>query len=447
MRAYTDMLRGKGLTVKYIKVTDKQHDVRKLIKSLKGIDKIYYTDVCDDWLTERLETAARKCKIKTVVADSLMYLNSYEKAMNYKPNKGNYFHHHFYVDERKKRQLLLNQDGSPKGGKWSFDEENRKKLPKKIDIPAITFRDESEYIDTAKRYVSENFKSNPGRDIVAFGKKEGWYPVTHLHAEKWLDDFLQSRFELFGKYEDAIAEEEHTIFHSVLTPMLNCGLLTPDRIVDKAIKYAEKHKVPMNSLEGFIRQVIGWREFMRIVYLQQGRYQRTNNYWGFKKRTIPKVFYTGETGVYPVDKTIEKVLNTGYAHHIERLMILGNFMLLCEVHPDEVYRWFMELFVDAYDWVMVPNIYGMSQYADGGMMTTKPYVSGSNYIMKMSDYKKGDWQQVWDALFWRFIAVNENTFKNNSRMNMMVSLWGKMGKEKQQAHMDRAEEYLRQLWS
>ena len=153
--------------------------------------------------------------------------------------------------------------------------------------------------------------------------------------------------------------------------MLNSGLLTPKQVVDKALKYARENKVPLNSLEGFIRQIIGWREYMRAVYLLEGVKQRTTNYFKFNKK-MPKAFYDASTGIEPIDTVITRVLEKSYTHHIERLMILGNFMLLCEIHPDEVYKWFMEMFVDSYDWVMVPNVYGMSQYADGGLICTKP---------------------------------------------------------------------------
>ena len=160
---------------------------------------------------------------------------------------------------------------------------------------------------------------------------------------------------------------------------------------------------------------------------------------------MPAAFYTATTGIEPVDDAIRTVLQTGYCHHIERLMVLGNFMLLCEIDPDEVYRWFMELFIDAYDWVMVPNVYGMSQFADGGLMSTKPYISSSNYILKMSNYSKGDWQATWDGLFWRFMHTHRDFFLKNPRLSMLVRTFDKMTPQKQNAHLQRAEAYLAQL--
>ena len=226
--------------------------------------------------------------------------------------------------------------------------------------------------------------------------------------------------------------------------MMNSGLLTPQFIIDEALNYASNHEIPLNSLEGFIRQIIGWREYIRAVYEVKGKEERTKNYWGFTRK-IPASFWDGSTGIDPIDYTIKKVLATGYCHHIERLMVLGNFMLLCEFDPDEVYRWFMELFIDSYDWVMVPNVYGMSQFADGGLIASKPYISGSNYLMKMSDYKKGEWQKVWDGLFWRFMHRHRTFFLQNPRLGMLVRTFDKMPEIKQNTHLINANQFLNSL--
>ena len=223
--------------------------------------------------------------------------------------------------------------------------------------------------------------------------------------------------------------------------MLNIGLLNPSDVVARALE--EHESVSMNSLEGFVRQVIGWREYMRLVYRHYGVQQRTKNYWQHH-RPLPRSFYDGTTGIDPVDHSIRRVLKYGYCHHIERLMVLGNFMLLCEFSPDAIYQWFMEMFVDAYDWVMVPNVYGMSQHADGGMITTKPYISGSAYVLKMSDFKKGDWCPIWDALYWNFIAKHRDFFSSNPRMSVMTGQLDRMG-DKLQQHQRTAEAFLSRL--
>ena len=214
--------------------------------------------------------------------------------------------------------------------------------------------------------------------------------------------------------------------------------------MNQTLIFAKKNNIPLNSLEGFIRQIIGWREFMHGMYLYKGRFSRTQNFFNFNRK-IPKSFYDGTTGIPPIDETIQKVLKNDYCHHIERLMILGNFMLLCEFDPKEVYRWFMELFIDAYDWVMVPNIYGMSQFADGGTFATKPYLSGSNYIKKMSDYQLGDWDEICDALFWSFVNKQKEFFKTNPRVSMMYYSLQKMDEEKKERHFKNAQQFLEDL--
>jgi deoxyribodipyrimidine photolyase-related protein len=321
------------------------------------------------------------------------------------------------------------------GGKWSFDTENRKKLPKNVSIPKTSFAKVDSFAEEARIYVSSHFPDSLGVDSDLI------YPTSRREAIRWLEDFLEERLTLFGDYEDAIDPNEAILFHSCLTPMLNIGLLSPRDIIDRSMAYSDR--VPLNSLEGFVRQVIGWREFVRAVYRTRGVQQRTTNYWKHN-RPIPGSFYDGTTGIEPVDIVIRRVLEMGYCHHIERLMILGNFMLLCDFDPDEVYRWFMEMFIDAYDWVMVPNIYGMSQHADGGLMTTKPYISGSSYVLRMSSFKKGPWCEIWDALYWRFMSKHRKFFEGNARMGVMVSQLDKMG-SKLDKHTAIAESFLLKL--
>jgi deoxyribodipyrimidine photolyase-related protein len=214
--------------------------------------------------------------------------------------------------------------------------------------------------------------------------------------------------------------------------------------VDRALEAAASAPVPLNSLEGFLRQVIGWREFVRAVYERVGVPQRTANFWG-ADRPLPASFYDGTTGIAPVDRVIRQVLDHAWCHHIERLMILGNFMCLCGFRPDAVCRWFLELFIDGYDWVMVPNVHGMALFADGGLMTTKPYLSGSNYIRKMSQDPPGPWCATWDALFWRFIGLHRDFFAGNPRLSMMTRQWDRMPPDRRHGHLDTAERFLDRL--
>ena len=311
------------------------------------------------------------------------------------------------------------------------------KTEKNKTAPFINFPQKNIFFQEAKNYVSKNFPNHYG-ELTDFQI----YPTTFDEAENWFIDFLENRFLEFGDYEDSIVKNQHFLHHSVLSPLLNVGLLTPKSIIEKTIDFAEKNNIPINSLEGFVRQILGWREFIRGVYLYKGSFERNQNFWNHQN-PLPKSFYTGETGIPPIDITIKKILKTGYAHHIERLMLLSNFMNLCKIHPHQIYQWFMEMFIDAYDWVMVPNVYGMSLFADGGVMSTKPYISGSNYIIKMSNYPKGDWTEIWDALFWNFIDENQAFFRKNPRLGMMLNTWNKMNASQKEHHKKTAEQYLK----
>jgi deoxyribodipyrimidine photolyase-related protein len=441
MKAYEKYLLQNGFQVEYIESTHALHDCRLLIAHLakQKCADISMIDPVDYLLMRRIKRACASNHIKLQVMESPSFLNTLSGTQNYFDTKKKYFQTDFYTAQRKQRNLLLTPDGKPVGGKWTFDAENRSKFPKKEIVPKLPASASNAYVEEAEAYVQKNFPNNYGAIY-----KDHLFAINFEDAQKWLDNFLAERFEKFGVYEDAIVQKESVLYHSVLSPMLNIGLLTPQQIIDAAIRVGAAKNIPLNSLEGFIRQIVGWREFIRLVYEREGTKQRTTNYWKFKRK-IPTSFWTGDTGIAPIDSTIKKILKTGYAHHIERLMVLGNFMLLCEFDPDEVHKWFMEMFIDAYDWVMVPNVYGMTQFADGGLMTTKPYISGSNYLMKMSDYEKGSWQPIWDGLFWRFMHVHRRFFLQNPRIGMLVKTFDKMTEEKRNAHLQIANNYLESL--
>jgi deoxyribodipyrimidine photolyase-related protein len=441
MKFYEHYLQSKKCTVVYVNAFDDLSDIRKLIPHLKsrGIGAFDYIDTTDYWLEQRISDACTTHQIQSIKNLTPLFLNASEEIASYFSDKKRFFQTDFYKYQRQKRKVLLESNQKPVGGKWTFDDENRLKYPKGKTPPETIFLKQNEYYSEACDYTLEYFPENYGSLNPAFR-----YPSTFSESKTWLTEFFKTRFLEFGAFEDAIVSNQHVLHHSVLTPMLNVGLITPQYVLDTSLEYASNHEIPMNSLEGFIRQIMGWREFIRAIYELKGVQERTRNYWGFTRK-IPHSFWNGTTGIDPVDSTIKKVLETGYCHHIERLMVLGNFMLLCEFDPDEVHRWFMELFIDAYDWVMVPNVYGMSQFADGGLMSTKPYISGSNYILKMSDYQKGNWQVIWDGLFWRFMHTQRTFFLQNPRLGMLVRTFDKMPEEKQKAHLDTANAFLSQL--
>ena len=442
MKFYESYLKSIGINVNYVVSTSEDSDIRQLIKSLKkaNFSKIEYIDTVDNWLENRIQETSIDLNINIVKFESPSFFNNNKDLeFFFNDKKKKFYQTSFYINERKRLNILIDHKELPFGGKWTFDDENRKKYPVQKTPPPYFYPVTNNLHDEAIDYVKKNYADNFG--LLNLEPK---YPTTFKTAKIWFEDFLIYRFNEFGIYEDAIVKNKVILNHSVLSPLLNVGLLTPKYVIEKTIAYSKKENIPLNSIEGFVRQVIGWREFIRGVYVSNGRFERTRNFWQFKRK-IPKSFYDGTTGIAPVDDCIKKVLKNAYNHHIERLMILGNFMLLCEFDPDEVYRWFMEFYIDAYDWVMVPNVYGMSQFADGGLMSTKPYISGSNYILKMSDYKKGDWQTTWDGLFWHFMDKQRAFFKTNPRLNMLVNSFDKMTPEKKELHLTNAHHFLEKL--
>lgn len=437
MKYYEAYLQNRGVQVHYIASANPKSDVRELLSDLKNfaIEEIYFHDPVDNWLSKRMEAYASSFELHQLETPSFLNTSKELKPF-FRTEKQSFFQTSFYKEERKKRKILLDEQGEALGGQWTFDTENRKKYPKGKTPPNIYFPEADPFWLEACSYTDKHFADNLGEV-----SKNPIFPYTHAQAEKWLQQFFDFRFHDFGAYEDAIVQDQSYLHHSVISPMLNVGLLLPDLVISRALAYAGDAKVPLNSTEGFVRQLIGWREFIRGMYVCKGSYSRTQNFWQFNKK-IPASFYNGTTGIVPVDQTIKQVLKTGYCHHIERLMILGNFMLLCKFDPDEVYKWFMELFIDAYDWVMVPNVYGMSQFADGGTFATKPYIGGSNYIRKMSNYPSGEWEKIWDGLFWNFIHEQQDFFKSNPRMSMMYHSFNRMTADKKAAHLQAAQQFL-----
>ena len=439
MKFYFDFLKSRNFFVNYIESQSELSDVRILIQHLAktGIKKIHYVEVIDDWLEKRIKKNADNYGISLVEYPSPNFINKKEELKEYFSNRKKFSQTDFYIKQRKKLNVLLNEDGSPVAGKWTFDKDNRLRFPENKKTPIVKFPELNNYYKEAIEYVEKNYSENYGEINII-------YPTTFMESKNWLDEFIQKRLFDFGVYQDAIVSEENFLNHSVLSPVMNIGLLNPDYVIDRVLSKSHLFKIPLNSLEGFIRQIIGWREFIRGSYEFVGSIQRTKNYWQFTRK-IPQKFWNASTGIEPIDNVISKVLKTGYCHHIERLMVIGNFMLLCEFNPDDVYKWFMELFIDAYDWVMVPNVYGMSQFADGGLISTKPYISGSNYLIKMSNYKKGDWQLIWDGLFWRFINKHRDYFTSNPRMKVLVNAFDNMSTERKNLLLNEANNYLKNL--
>jgi len=431
MDAYQRNLEAAGHTVHRLTLTD-YTTTKQLLGEVAnaGVETVHIVDTTDTYL----ERAISESGLMRVWYESpLFILEKADAVARYEKSKR--FMASFYKQLRKDKHILLTKDGDPTGGAWSFDEDNRQALPKTKTLP-----DDIQHFGNQETNDAKDWVATVGKDV--YGEAGCWLPYTHEGAHKFLEEFLCERFHDFGAYEDALTTRSTRLFHSTLSPLINVGLLTPQEVIEAALAYSDEHSVPINSLEGFIRQILGWREFLRASYECDGGSMRSKNFWKHQ-RTLPQSMWDGTTGIDPVDRVITTALAHGYTHHIERLMVMGNFMLLTKLHPDEVYKWFMGMYVDAYDWVMVPNVYGMSQFADGGSFATKPYISGANYIKKMSDFAGGEWESTWTALYWHFIDTHKDFFKNNYRLSMMPRLLEKMKEETRTEHMKKANEYFR----
>jgi deoxyribodipyrimidine photolyase-related protein len=381
--SYKEYLEKEGYKVTLFDVTKVKSYPLKSEKSITLFDPV------DHELREKI---FKSKKLDITVLDNPNFILTAEQLLTYskKTKSDSYSHHSFYNFVKEQIDLLV--------GVKSYDEDNRSKLPKNIKLPNLKCSTPTKkQLDEVTKYIKKQkygFREYDDQQLI--------FPYTHKESKEWLSRFLEQRFTNFGKYQDAISTSNDFIYHSVISPMVNLGLLQPDYIIEQVKKY--KSKVPMNSYEGFIRQLIGWREYQRLVY--ETKYQTPFPNYFKQKNKLSKEWYEAKTDIPPVDKAIKTAFKYGYLHHIERLMVMGNFMTLCRMKPDEQYRWFMEFSLDSYDWVMYQNIF-MISYADGGTTMRKPYLSSANYILKMSDYKKGKWSEIWTALFYLFLADNK----------------------------------------
>lgn len=422
-------LSDKGDTTSYEEKLD------QTLKAQPQIQELVTYQVEDRFMEERLRQWCEEHNIHFRQVDSPKFLFPLSDFEAYLKEYKKPFQHTYYQRQRRALDILMEEDGSPLYGQWSFDADNRKKLPQKISLPELQAAELTQYDREVIDLVHKLFEDHPGST-----ENFGW-ATTRKEALRQLEDFIQQRLDQFGPYEDALEKEYTFLYHSTLSPYLNMGLLRPREVLEAALNRHYKQEVHYPSLEGFVRQIIGWREFLRGMYHFR---DLEGNHFGHQRK-LSSAWYTGDTGIPPLDDTIRKAQRYGYTHHIERLMVAGNIMLMAELDPQEVYRWFMEMYVDSADWVMVPNVFGMSQFADGGTFATKPYISGSNYIRKMSHYPKGDWCDIVDGLYWRYIDRFKDTFGANARMGMMLASLRKMDASKKDRIFSAAEQWMEKM--
>ena len=401
---------------------------------VNGITELIVFEIEDKEFEARIEAFAEQQNLALTILPSPMFLLDREEFLAFNGKSKVLRMANFYKEVRKKLNLLMDDKQKPLGGKWSFDEDNRKKIPKGLPLPERYKPRESKYVESLKVTIASKFADHPGQ------MDDVWMPLTRTDALENIDYFLKVKFENFGIYEDAILQNDTFMFHSALSPSLNMGLITPNDIIDKVLEFTAEYDVPLNSVEGFLRQIIGWREFIRGVYQHHGETQLQSNFFNFSG-SLKDSWYSGDTGIPPLDDAINFSDRYGYTHHINRLMVISNLMTLCEVHPKNVYRWFMEMYVDSSEWVMTPNVFGMGTFADGGIFATKPYICGSNYILKMSDYKKGDWCNTVDGLYWHFVSRHMGVLKNNPRLSFMRKTLENMDPQRKRLIFSCAEDF------
>lgn len=354
---------------------------------------------------------------------------------------------YFYRDMRKKYEILM-QEGQPLGGAWNFDSENRKTPPSNLEIPPPYIIEEDDVTRSVLALVEEKFSEHFG-DLDPFH-----FAVTREGALQVLDHFIEYRLPMFGDYQDAMVQGEPWMYHSHISFYLNCGMLLPLECIKAAERAYHAGNAPLNAVEGFIRQILGWREYVRGIYwLKMPEYADVN--YLESGNELPGFYWTADTQMNCVRQCVLETKNNAYAHHIQRLMVLGNFALLIGVHPKHLNEWFLIVYADAYEWVELPNVSGMVLFADGGYLASKPYAAGGSYINKMSDYckscsykvtaKNGPKACPFNYLYWDFLNRNREKLKSNHRVGMMYKTYDRMAAEKKTAIAEDSRRFIKQI--
>ena len=449
MRHFAQTLQDQGVRVEYVRLDDPDNsgsvpgELHRW-QTLLQAEEVHVTE-CGDW---RLEQSMKECGLPIHWHADTRFLCGREEFAAWAKGKKQLRMEFFYREMRRKSRLLLNGDGSPVGGAWNFDAENRKALPKSVKAPyparfsndAIT----SEVLTLVKARFSQHYGA-----LDDFN-----YPVTHADAQALWAYFLDYGLAGFGDYQDAMASDEPFLFHARVSAALNIGLLDLRQLCSDVESAYWSGSVALNAAEGFIRQLIGWREYVRGVYwLKMPDYALGNSFGN--TRPLPEFYWTGETQMNCMRHAIGQSLQHAYAHHIQRLMVTGNFALLAGIAPSQICEWYLAIYMDAFDWVELPNTLGMVMHADGGYLGSKPYCASGQYINRMSDYCRGCAYKVsestadnacpFNSLYWHFLMRHGELLRGNQRMAMMYRNLDRMPQAKQEALWQRGQSLLARL--
>ncbi|MEM6901790.1 MAG: cryptochrome/photolyase family protein [Pseudomonadota bacterium] len=452
MRHFAEDLKDDGVDVRYRRYDDKHNagslfgELREALDIRSDLDTVIITAPGEYRLMSEMQEWGERLGCTVHIRDDDRFICTIDGFKDWAKDRKQYRMEFFYREMRKKTGILMTDDGQPEGGQWNYDQENRKPPKEGLDPPPAPSFKHDEITKEVLELVAREFGDHFG-DLEPFDHMG----VTHQHADQALDMFIEDRLVKFGDYQDAMVAGEPTMYHSLISAYLNAGLLDPMTCCDRAAAAYEAGKAPLNAVEGFIRQILGWREFVRGLYwAKMPEYLEMNALNA--QRQLPEFYWTGDTEMRCLNEAVDATKKYAYAHHIQRLMVLGNFALLLGVKPSEINEWFLVVYADAYEWVEVPNVHGMAIFADGGILGSKPYASSGAYIDKMSNYcgdcrykvkeKNGEDACPFNYLYWDFLMRNQETLKGNQRMSMIYSTLRKFSDEKREQIVADSERFF-----
>ena len=408
-----------------------------VLEKANKAEQLFVIDPTDDLLTKRLLRARRErpdLPNLTFLSSPNFYLKEHEIRQYFEEKRKHTFVD-FYQWQRERFNVLIGTDYKPLGGKWSFETEHHRKLAEDAVLPSFGVFGDNKYVQDAVKWANEHFPDNPGSsDFI--------WPTNHEEAKAWLNDFVEKRLDDSAIYQNNIDIRSPWLYHSLLGSSLNIGLLKPQEVVEAALARHAKTPVSLESLENFVRQTLGWREYTRGQYLHSSTELRTQNVFNHHRK-LTSAWYNGTTGLPPLDDLIKKLGQHGYAHPNELRVIAGNLMILSEIQPDQIGRWMRELCLDSYDWTILPNVNGMNMFTNGTLEALPPLVT-SDEILESSNYERGDWSDVWDGLYWRFVEKHQMTLAKNPHMRILVQRLKHLESDHKRIIHYRAEDFLNQ---